>query len=465
MPTVDDFLRTILKSGLLEREQLGQALRAVAADRRSDPVAVAEHLVHAGLLTRFQARKLLQGAHGGLKLGPYRLLTPIGKGGMGTVFLARDTRNNQILALKILPPKKAREEPRMLARFRREMDMNQRVDHPHVAWTYDASIINDIHYIAMEFIPGKSLHRIVAAEGPLKVPRAARLFAELCSALDHCHERGIIHRDIKPSNVVITPNDHAKLLDLGLALIEGETGVDREVIGGEGYIVGTMDYISPEQASNSATVTRRSDLYGLGCTLYYSLTGRVPFPGGTPKEKLQRHKTEWPEPVSRFNSEVPMGFAALVGKTLMKDPSARYGSALELRDELLKWCKDEKVRPLDRPEDDGYREAVSALDTGDLVSTETEPLTVLPVEDEPAVVLPAELDANPLAELTAAIQSANRRKSGLKSSSPDVALPTAVPHRARRNDELFLYLAIAALLSLLLCGVSILGLILLLLRR
>src|SRR5262245_52043981 len=175
MPAVDDFLRTVLKSGLLDREQLGQALRAVPLEKRTDSLAVAEHLVKTGLLWRYQARKLLQGTYNGLKFGNYRILTPIGEGGMGRVFLARDVRNAQLLALKILPPKKGREEPRMLARCRREMEMNQRVDHPNIAWTHDASIINDVHYIAMDFIPGKSLHRIVATEGPLKVPRAARL--------------------------------------------------------------------------------------------------------------------------------------------------------------------------------------------------------------------------------------------------------------------------------------------------
>jgi hypothetical protein len=459
MPAVDDFLRTVLKSGLLDREQLALALRAVPPEKRTDSVAVAEHLVTVGMLWRYQARKLLQGTHGGLKFGNYRILTPIGEGGMGRVFLARDARNGQLLALKILPPKKAREEPRMLARFRREMEMNQRVDHPNIAWTYDASVVNGVHYIAMDFIPGKSLHRIVAGSGPLQVRRAARLFAEVCSALAHCHERGIIHRDLKPANIVVTPNDHAKLLDLGLALLVNETDGDREVVGGEGYIVGTMDYISPEQATNSVLVTPLSDLYGLGCTMYYSLTGRVPFPGGTPKEKLMRHRTEWPEPVSRFNPEIPIEFAAVVGKTLMKDPAARHRSALELREELLKWCKGEKELPLDRPADRLFQEAVAALDTGELVAAETEPLTVLPVDEvEPPVALSAELDAHPLAELTA-------RNSGVTIPSPAAAEAVPRPRRMKTTDELFLYLIAGALLLLLLCGVSLTGLILMLMRR
>ncbi len=121
--------------------------------------------------------------------------------------------------------------------------MCQRVSHPHLAWTYEVGKWRQVHYIAMEYIPGKSLYRLVHDEGPIAVPRLARLFGEVCLALDHAHNQGLIHRDLKPSNIIVTPNDHAKVLDLGLALMEGEIKGEREVIGGEGYVVGTMDYI------------------------------------------------------------------------------------------------------------------------------------------------------------------------------------------------------------------------------
>src|SRR5262249_27631002 len=218
--------------------------------------------------------------------GQFQVLAPVGRGGMSTVYLARDTRSDLLVALKVLSPKRAREEARVLARFRREMEMSQRVAHPHVAWTFEVGVCQGVYYIAMEYIPGGSLFRLVAEKGPLQVPRAARLFAEVASALDHAHHQGLIHRDLKPSNGLITPNDHAKLLDLGLAISQGEQGLAREVIGGAGYVVGTMDYISPEQAEDASSVDPRSDIYGLGCTLYYALTGRPPFPGGTTAEKL-----------------------------------------------------------------------------------------------------------------------------------------------------------------------------------
>src|SRR5262249_50468940 len=181
----EDFLKTILRSGLLDRDLLQASLRGVPADERDDPEAVANHLIKLGKLSRFQAGKLLQGTAMGLVLGPFQVLAPIGKGGSGTVYLARDSRGqNQLVALKVLPPKKAREEQRLLARFRREMELCQRVSHPHLAWTYEVGVQQGVYYIAMEYIPGKSLTRLVAEQGPLAVPRAARLFAEVAAALD-----------------------------------------------------------------------------------------------------------------------------------------------------------------------------------------------------------------------------------------------------------------------------------------
>jgi serine/threonine protein kinase len=380
-PTVDGFLKTILRSGLLDREALQTLLRTVPLDRRNDPEAVAEHLVKAGRLTRFQVRKLFSGASLGLVLGPYQVLAPIAKGGMGTVYLARDTRSDLCVALKVLPPKRAREEERLLARFRREMEMCQRVSHPHLAWTYEVSVWHGVYYIAMEYIPGRSLFRLIHDEGPLAVPRLARLFAEVCLALDHAHNQGLIHRDVKPSNIIITPNDHAKVLDLGLALMEGEIQGEREVIGGEGYVVGTMDYIAPEQTADPSKVDARCDVYALGCTIYYALTGRGPFPGGTAKEKILRHRSEDPTPIPQLNPNVPPGFIGLLRHMMAKDPELRLPSAAAVRHELLSWADKGAALPLDRPEDTGYGEAVTRLETEE-PSAEEIVAEVVPVSEE-----------------------------------------------------------------------------------
>jgi serine/threonine protein kinase len=347
MPAVDSFLKTVLRSGLLSREQLEDVLRQAPGDLRDDPQGLANFLVKTGQLSRFQARKLLQGKSLGLVVGPFQILAPLGKGGMSTVYLARDTRSALLVALKVLPPKKAREEERLLARFLREMEMSQRVAHPHLAQTYDVGVSQGVYYIAMEFIPGRSLYRLVSDEGALPVSRAARLFAEAASALEHAHCRGVIHRDLKPSNIMVTPNDHAKVLDLGLAIIQGEIPKDHTVVGGEGYVVGTMDYIAPEQSTNAAKVDPRSDIYGLGSTLYFALTGQPPFPGGSALRKIKRHRKEEPTPVAELNPMVPAQFTAILNKMMAKRPEDRYESAEALRQDLLPWIGSAPVLPVE----------------------------------------------------------------------------------------------------------------------
>jgi serine/threonine protein kinase len=359
------FLKTVLRSGLLTREQLQDAVRAAPAELRDDPQALADHLIRTGKLSRFQANKLLKGTARGLILGPYQVLSPIGKGGMGTVYLARDTRDARLLALKVLPPKRAQAEERLLARFRREMELSKRVAHPHQAQTYDAGEEQGVYYIAMEFIPGKNLHCLVNEQGPLEARRAARLFVEIASALEHAHGQGLIHRDLKPSNILVTPNDHAKVLDLGLALIQGETAGEREVVGGVGYVVGSMDYIAPEQTTDASRVDARSDLYGLGCTLYFTLSGRPPFPGGTALEKIQRHRSEEPLWLGGLNPKVPEPMVRLVHRLMAKAPEQRYPSAAAIREELTGWG-DGTALPLDRQDDTGFRQAVTVLNTAEV---------------------------------------------------------------------------------------------------
>jgi len=382
---IETFVRAVLKSGLLNREQFEAALRATPREARGDARQLADQLVKLGTLTRFQARKLLNGAIVGLVLGPYQVHAPIGRGGMGTVYLAVDSRNQQHVALKVLPPKKAREEERLLARFRREMELSRRVRHPNIALTHDVGISQGVNYIAMEYIPGRSLHRVVMQDGPLTVARAARLFSEVCSGLDHAHHQGMIHRDLKPSNIMVTPNNHAKVLDLGLALMEGEVAEDVAIIGGAGYVVGSMDYIAPEQTEDSRGVDARADIYALGCSLFYALTGRAPFPGGNFKEKMRRHRREEPEPLAHLNPAVPQPFADLVHKMMAKKPEQRFASAYDAREALLSWAMEDVDLPMDQQGDKNFRESITALETGDATA---EIGDVAVIESSGSAVLP-----------------------------------------------------------------------------
>lgn len=366
-PTVDAFVKNVLRSSLLQRAELADALHAVEMDGRgSSPELLAEHLVKTGKLTRFQAAKLLRGAAIGLVLGPFQVLSPLGKGGMGCVFLARDSRSKQLVALKVLPPKKARTQENLVARFQREMNLSKMLKHPHLAQSYDAGIFEGIHYIAMEFIPGQSLHKVVSGQGALPVPRAAKLFSEVCQGLEHAHGIGLIHRDLKPSNIQVTPNDHAKVLDVGLAIIQGEVASDRTIVGGQGYVVGTMDYLAPEQAEDALNVDARADIYGLGCTLYFTLTGRPPFPGGNALQKIMKHYSEEPTPAIQLNPSIPPAFHQILRKMMAKKPADRYASAAAVRKDLLPWCSKEPVKPLDSPDAASLQKVVTELDSAEI---------------------------------------------------------------------------------------------------
>jgi serine/threonine protein kinase len=377
------FLKAALRSGLITEDRLQAARDELPPEQRDDARALADQLVKTGKLSRFQAQKLLKGTALGLVLGPYEIMSAIGRGGMGQVYLARDTRNQQLVALKVLPPKKARKEKRMVTRFLREMSMGLRFAHPHLARTLDVGIHHEtIYYFALEFIPGKSLHKLVSEQGPLAVDRAARLFAEVASALEYAHGQGLIHRDLKPSNILITPNDHAKVLDLGLALVVGEEQGPREVVGGKGYVVGSMDYIAPEQTTDASQVDARSDIYALGCTLYFALTGRPPFPGGTSRTKIHSHRYEEPTALRQVRPALPQGFAGLVRKMMAKDPARRFQSAGELREALLAWATP-TVLPLDGQDDAAYQQALAELrsDSGSSTDLLAEALGGAPEED------------------------------------------------------------------------------------
>jgi serine/threonine protein kinase len=360
--SLEDFCKAALRSGLLSDVELLAAVHALSAGQQGDAAALAEFLIKTGKLSRFQARKLLSGRWRGLVLGPFQVLSLIGKGGTGAVFLARDSRDGRLVALKVL--KTGRTEDRIRARFLREMEINRDLAHPHLARAFEAGHVQGVDYLAMEYIPGQSLHRLVSQEGPLAVSRAARLFLEVATALHYAHGRGLVHRDLKPSNVMVTPHDHAKLLDLGLALVRGEVA-DRDVIGGQGYVVGTMDFIAPEQAANPILVDARSDVYALGCSLYYALSGRPPFPGGTNREKIQRHRTAEPPPLEELRPTLPPSFTALVRRMLAKKPADRFATAADVAAALRPWAVGEVVQPLDQPDDPTYAEAVAALQATD----------------------------------------------------------------------------------------------------
>ncbi len=256
----------------------------------------------------------------------------IGGGGMGAVFKGRDLRLDRDVAIKVIPESKRDSET--LRRFRMEAQSAARLDHPNIARVYDIGEDETWNYIVFEFIEGINLRDLVQIEGPMSIDDAVFTTRQVAEALEHAHERGVVHRDIKPSNVIITPNGIAKVVDMGLAR---NTAMDRSSADqtASGVTLGTFDYISPEQARDPRDADVRSDLYSLGCTLFYMLTGQPPFPDGTALQKLLNHGSQ-PHPDPRqWRDDISDQLAAVLSKLMAKRPVDRYQKPLELINDLL----------------------------------------------------------------------------------------------------------------------------------
>ncbi len=368
MPRLEVFVEDIARSRLIASADLDRVLADLPRAPEADAaVRLARALIGAAKLTPYQARKLLNGATRGFFLGDYRILRPLGEGGMGKVYLAVKEGTTQRVAVKVLPPKKAAGEVQALARFRREIELSQRVVHPNLARTLGFGEESGAHFLVLEYIPGESIYQAIKSPrgGPLRVTDAARLFLKVLDGLEAAHAAGLVHRDIKPSNIMITPDGDAKLLDLGLARSTG----DEAPLTRPNLVVGTLDYVSPEQLVNASTADGRSDLYSLGCTLYFTLAGHPPFEGGDMVNKIFKQRMEDPEPLERVARGVPAAFAAIVKKLMAKEPAHRYQTAAELRADLVRWTSVEKLRDLLGTEAESaraFRPPTPELDDDDL---------------------------------------------------------------------------------------------------
>ena len=239
----------------------------------------------------------------GQRLGHYDLLEFVGGGGMGAVFKAHDTTLDRIVAVKVLAKVQSDDEE-TLRRFKNEAQSTARLDHDNIGRVHYVGEDRGWHYIVFEFIEGVNLRDLVVRDGPLPLVQAVSYTLQVADALAHASQRDVVHRDIKPSNVLITPEGRAKLVDMGLARLHQVAQPDQDLTA-SGVTLGTFDYISPEQARDPRNADVRSDLYSLGCTLYYTLTGRPPFPEGTVLQKLLQHQADDPADARQLRPDIP----------------------------------------------------------------------------------------------------------------------------------------------------------------
>jgi serine/threonine protein kinase len=343
--TTDDLLELIRKSELVPAERL-DTFMSQSGSSAAKPRELSNLLVAAGLVTQFQAEQFLQGKWRGFAIGKYKVLERLGSGGMGTVYLCEHMVVCRKVAVKVLPTSQAN-NPSALGRFYREARAAGVLDHPNLVKAHDVDQEGPLHFLIMDYVDGASLQEIVTRFGPLSVTRACHYIRQAATGLQAAHEAGLIHRDVKPANIMLQRDGTIRLLDLGLARFTNDNLDLLTLKYDEKNVLGTADYVAPEQALNSHEVDIRCDIYGLGGTFYYLLTGSPPFPGGKIAQKLIWHQVRQPAPVRQTRSDVPEELEAIVARMMAKDPAKRFQSPQEVIEALAPWTKTPVPPPRD----------------------------------------------------------------------------------------------------------------------
>ncbi len=337
--TSERFLEMVAKSGLVEpaaQERLVDKVREkCGGELPENPRRLAAAFRRSGLLTEWHTEKLLASKYKGFFLGKYKLLGHIATGGMSSVYLAEHTRMHDKRAIKVLPKTRVKDAS-YLARFQLEAKAIASLNHPNIVLAYDIDNIDDVHFIVMEYVDGVDLNVLVKRDGPLDFAVAADVIAQAASGLDHAHSKGVIHRDVKPANLLLDSQGRVRLLDMGLALVTAGDDESLTVANNEN-VLGTADYLAPEQALNSHTVDHRADIYGLGCTLYFLLTGKPPFSDGTLAQRIAKHQTVMPPEIRTLRPDCPGELAGICVKMIQKDPAYRYQSAKDVAEVMRRF--------------------------------------------------------------------------------------------------------------------------------
>jgi len=335
--TVENICGFLIRSKLLTPEEvraLQQRWQAEAKDQAGSISQFSKWLVANRYVTEYQAVLLAKGHADSFFLNQYKILDRLGQGRMAGVYKAEHTLG-QVVAIKVLPPSKAK-NPQLLGRFQREARMALRLKHPNVVRTYQLGEANDVQYLVMEYLEGETLEEILQRRRKLPPAEAVRLIHQALMGLQHIHEQGMVHRDLKPANLMLAPASGrgdadttlkatVKILDIGLGrFFEDSPQSEKMELTGEGVLLGTPDYLAPEQARDARAIDIRADIYSLGCVLYHALTGQPPFPDKNLLSQMVRHATETAKPLKEFNPAIPDGLQQIINWMLAKKPEERY---------------------------------------------------------------------------------------------------------------------------------------------
>ncbi len=328
--TNDQLGKALVNSGLMPSAEVKTLWAAIPAEARpKDAKAFAELLLQQGKLNKFQAAELLSGSNTPLVLGDYQLLAKIGAGGMGQVFKAQHRHMKRTVAIKLLPAELTKDEG-AIKRFQREVEAAAKLSHPNIVQAYDASTQRGVWYLVMEYVEGRDLAGIVAAEGSLPITRAVNIIRQSARGLGFAHENGVVHRDIKPANLLLDKKGTVKILDMGLARFDDGMAAAQEGLTQSGQVMGTVDYMAPEQAFDTRHADARADVYSLGCTLFRLLTAQNMYEGESLVQKLMGHQSKPIPKLSKARPDVPPKLEAVFERMVAKDPKERYQSMAEV---------------------------------------------------------------------------------------------------------------------------------------
>jgi WD40 repeat protein/serine/threonine protein kinase len=328
--TVDQFAGAVVSSGLMEADEIKTLWNSLPAETRpKSGEELARLLISRETITRFQAQEVIAGRGALLQIGQYLLVDRIGAGGMGHVYRARHRLMKRTVAIKVLSPDRVKNEE-SVRRFDREVELAARLSHPNIVQAYDSGAMNGRHFLVMEFIDGLDLSSLVKQQGPRPVDEAVKCLKQAAEGLAFAHTQGVIHRDLKPSNLLVDKTGTVKISDFGLATLGETEGSGQAELTVAGQVMGTTDYMAPEQAVNMRQADARSDIYSLGCTLYRVLANETPYGGETVVEKLLAHREKPIPSLREKRPDVPEALEAIYQKMMAKKPEDRYQRADEL---------------------------------------------------------------------------------------------------------------------------------------